>query len=184
MCLYRSDIYCILGLDYVELSVQENSSLVLFYNPQALAATLAEARNARWLARMGYPADTSQGGHAELLQRMLARLVDRAAETLATAAKDAGATLVGEVLKLDDTNESARAEAAVADFVFMFDLLHESITCPSSESVTTCQGMNLPDSCNTFFAAISSPPQHGTSMRTIVTDVMSFSRNISVSFSE
>ena len=79
MCLYRSDIYCILGLDYVELNVQEDSSLVLFYNPHALAATLTEARNARWLARMGYPADTSQGGEAVLLQRMLAHLVNRAA---------------------------------------------------------------------------------------------------------
>ena len=48
VCLYRSDIYCILGLDYVELNVQEDS--------------------------------TSQGGDAELLQRMLAHLVDRAAE--------------------------------------------------------------------------------------------------------
>ena len=46
--------------------------------------------------------------------------------------------------------------------------------------MTTCQGMNLPDSCNAFFAAISSPPQHGTSMRTMVTDLMSFSRKISV----
>jgi hypothetical protein len=80
VCLYRSDIYCILGLDYVELNVQEDSSLVLLYNPQALTATLAEPRNARWLARMGYPADTSQGGNAKLLQRMLAHLVDRAAE--------------------------------------------------------------------------------------------------------
>ena len=80
VCLYRSDIYCILGLDYVELNVQEDSSLVLFYNPQTLAATLTEPRNARWLARMGYPADTSQGGDAVLLQRMLAYLVDRAAE--------------------------------------------------------------------------------------------------------
>ena len=80
VCLYRNDIYCILGLDYVELSVQEDSSLVLFYNPRALAATLAEARNARWLARMGYPAASSQGGDAELLQRMLAHLVNRAAE--------------------------------------------------------------------------------------------------------
>ena len=63
-------------------------------------------------------------------------------------------------------------------------LLHESIIRPSSESVTTCQGMNLPDSCNAFFAAISRPPQHGTSMRTIVTDLTSFSRRISASFSE
>ena len=80
VCLYRSDIYCILGLDYVELNVHEDSSLVLFYNARTLAATLAEPRNARWLARMGYPADTPREGEAELLQRMLAHLVDRAAE--------------------------------------------------------------------------------------------------------
>ena len=60
--------------------MQEDSSLVLFYNPQALAATLAEARNARWLARMGYPADTSMEGGTEVLQGMLAHLVERAAE--------------------------------------------------------------------------------------------------------
>ena len=64
------------------------------------------------------------------------------------------------------------------------DISHKSIIRPSSERVTTCQGMNLPDSCNAFFAAISSPPQHGTAMRTIVTDLMSFSRKISVSFSK
>lgn len=79
VCLYRSDIYCILGLDYVELNVQEDSSLVLFYNPQTLSATLAEPRNARWLARMGYPADTSMEGGTEVLQGMLAHLVNRAA---------------------------------------------------------------------------------------------------------
>lgn len=41
----------------------------------------------------------------------------------------------------------------------------------------------LPEACSAFFAAISSPPQHGTSMWTKVTDVMSFSRMISVSYS-
>ncbi len=41
----------------------------------------------------------------------------------------------------------------------------------------------LPEACNAFFAANSRPPQHGTSMRTKVTDVMSFSRMISVSYS-
>ena len=51
----------------------------LFYNPQTLAATLAEPRNARWLARMGYPADTSMEGGTEVLQGMLAHLVNRAA---------------------------------------------------------------------------------------------------------
>ena len=37
-----------------------------------------------------------------------------AAETIANAAKDAGATLVGEVLKLDDTNESDKTDEMVA----------------------------------------------------------------------
>ena len=44
---------------------------------------------------------------------------------------------------------------------------HESITRPSSERVTICQGMNLPLASNAFFAAISSPPQQGTSIRTM-----------------
>jgi len=73
VCLYRSDIYGILGLDYVELRVEDESSLVLFYNPVKLAATLSERRNARWLARMGYPANASP-------RAMLAHLVQRAAE--------------------------------------------------------------------------------------------------------
>ena len=67
VCLYRSDIYCILGLDYIELKVEEASSLVLFYNPRALAATLAEARNRRWLARLGYP---GSGAAEELLAEL------------------------------------------------------------------------------------------------------------------
>ena len=75
VCLYRSDIYCILGLDYLELNVQEDSSLVLFYNPQTLAASLAEARNSRWLARMGYPAVTSQGGDKTVAEDVLGGLV-------------------------------------------------------------------------------------------------------------
>ena len=48
ICLYRSDIYGILGLDYMELKVERQSSLVLFYNPAVLGATLAESRNRRW----------------------------------------------------------------------------------------------------------------------------------------
>ena len=55
VCLYRSDIYGILGLDYIELKVEAESSLVLFYNPAVLDATLAERRNRRWLAHLGYP---------------------------------------------------------------------------------------------------------------------------------
>ena len=55
---------------------------------------------------------------------------------------------------------------------------------PSLEIVTTCQGMNLPLSRSAFSAALCSPPQQGTSIRTMVTLLMSLSRMISVSFSE
>ena len=40
-----------------------------------------------------------------------------AAETIANAAKDAGAMLVGEVLKLDDTNESDQTDGKIAAWV-------------------------------------------------------------------
>ena len=50
------------------------------------------------------------------------------------------------------------------------------------EMVTTCHGRNLPLSCKAVLAAYSSPPQHGTSMRTIVTLLMSFALMISVNF--
>lgn len=74
VCLYRSDIYDILRLDYIELKVEEESSLVLFYDPATLAATLADPRCSRWLARLGYPrVDAS-------LSAMLAHLVQRAAQ--------------------------------------------------------------------------------------------------------
>ena len=71
ICLYRSDIYGILRLDYLELKVEEQSSLVLFYNPATLNATLKERRNRRWLARLGYPADGT-------MRDMLAELRSRA----------------------------------------------------------------------------------------------------------
>ena len=58
----------------------------------------------------------------------------------------------------------------------------QSIRCPSTETVTTCHGMNLPLARSAAFAAASSPPQQGTSMRTTVRERMSFSRMISVSF--
>jgi hypothetical protein len=70
VCLYRSDIYVILGLDYVELKVEDKSSLVLFYNPSVLAATLAESGNRQWLARLGYP---EGGTAAELLAELRRR---------------------------------------------------------------------------------------------------------------
>ena len=71
VCLYRSDIYEILGLEYVELKVEDKSSLVLFYNPPALEATLQAPRNRRWLARLGYPQDGT-------MHQMLATLCRRA----------------------------------------------------------------------------------------------------------
>jgi len=70
VCLYRRDIYGILGLDYMELKVEEQSSLVLFYNPAVLDATLAEPRNRRWLARLGYP---EKGTTDELLAELRLR---------------------------------------------------------------------------------------------------------------
>lgn len=70
VCLYRSDIYDILCLDYIELKVEEESSLVLFYNPTVLTATLADNRNRRWLARLGYPED---GTTCELLTELRRR---------------------------------------------------------------------------------------------------------------
>ena len=70
ICLYRSDIYSILGLDYIELKFEERSSLVLFYNPQTLNATLKNRCNRLWLARLGYPVDgTIHDMLAELCRR-------------------------------------------------------------------------------------------------------------------
>ncbi len=40
-----------------------------------------------------------------------------AAETIAAAAKEAGATIVGEPLKLDDTNEADQTDAKIAAWV-------------------------------------------------------------------
>ncbi len=72
VCLYRSDIYVILGLDYVELKVEAESSLVLFYNPAALERTLAEKFSRRWLARLGYGQDWTTAEMLEELKRRAA----------------------------------------------------------------------------------------------------------------
>ena len=40
-----------------------------------------------------------------------------AADTIANAAKEAGATLVGEILKLDDTNEADQTDSKIAAWV-------------------------------------------------------------------
>ena len=72
VCLYRSDIYVILGLDYVELKVEAESSLVLFYDPAALERTLAEKSGRRWLARLGYGRDWTTAEMLEELKRRAA----------------------------------------------------------------------------------------------------------------
>jgi hypothetical protein len=72
VCLYRSDIYVILGLDYIELKVEEGSSLVLFYNPETLRRTLADKCNSRWLARLGYLPEWTTGEMLEELKRRAA----------------------------------------------------------------------------------------------------------------
>ena len=51
----RRDIFFTLRLAYVELAVEAASSLVLFYDPVALAATLETQSVRRWLAELGYP---------------------------------------------------------------------------------------------------------------------------------
>lgn len=51
----RRDIFFTLRLAHVELAVEAASSLVLFYDPVALAATLETQSVRRWLAELGYP---------------------------------------------------------------------------------------------------------------------------------
>ena len=62
----------ILGLDYIELKVEEGSSLVLFYNPETLRRTLADKCNSRWLARLGYLPEWTTGEMLEELKRRAA----------------------------------------------------------------------------------------------------------------
>ena len=62
-------------------------------------------------------------------------------------------------------------------------LPHPSSIFPSMETVTTCHGMNFPLARRADFAACSKPPQQGTSIRTTVSERMSFSERIAVSFS-
>ena len=59
----------------------------------------------------------------------------------------------------------------------------QSRILPSLEIVTTCHDRNLPLFWRAVSAALCRPPQHGTSMRTIVTLFISLFLIISVSFS-
>ena len=54
---------------------------------------------------------------------------------------------------------------------------------PSVEIVTICHGINFPLALRASVAAFASPPQQGTSIRTIVRLCMSFSVRIVVNFS-
>lgn len=69
-CLYRRDIYFTLKLDYIELRVEEGSSLVLFYNRETLERELSERMNRRWLVREGY---SEAGTMADCLEELKRR---------------------------------------------------------------------------------------------------------------
>ena len=58
-CLYRQDIFRTLGLNYIELQIQDHSSLVLFYHRETLHHTLQEPENKRLLRQFGYPENAS-----------------------------------------------------------------------------------------------------------------------------
>ncbi len=68
-CLYRRDIFFTLRLDYVELKVEKESSLVLFYARDRLAQTLRVPENQTWLRNLGYPADASLESYLLELKR-------------------------------------------------------------------------------------------------------------------
>lgn len=69
VCLHRRDILSILELDYVELLVERDSSLVLFYHPEAMEHALCDPANRAILARCGYPADADARALLNELQR-------------------------------------------------------------------------------------------------------------------
>ena len=69
LCLHRRDILGILELDYVELLVEHDSSLVLFYHPGTMERTLSEPANRAILNRCGYRTDAGCDGMLKELQR-------------------------------------------------------------------------------------------------------------------
>lgn len=60
-CLYRNDILEILGLNYLELKVDPESSLILFYHEKTLKKVLAEEENQEILNGFGYPQNDFHG---------------------------------------------------------------------------------------------------------------------------
>ena len=69
VCLHRRDILNILELDYVELLVELDSSLVLFYHPETMARTLSEPENLAILEQCGYRTDAGCAAMLDELQR-------------------------------------------------------------------------------------------------------------------
>ena len=63
-CLYRADILETLKLNYLELRVEEKSSLILFYHRETMAETLSDRKKLALLHELGYPAGS---GAEELL---------------------------------------------------------------------------------------------------------------------
>ena len=55
-CLYRADILETLKLNYLELRVEPESSLILFYHHETMAKTLSDTKNLSLLSTLGYPA--------------------------------------------------------------------------------------------------------------------------------
>ena len=70
-----------------------------------------------------------------------------------------------------------RTAKAVRTYIYI------SVSCPSTDMIATCHGMNLPLFCKAVLTAFSMPAQHGTSILTTVTLFISLFLIISVSFS-
>lgn len=54
-CLYRADILQTLKLNYLELRVEPESSLILFFHRETMAMTLSDTKNLSLLSTLGYP---------------------------------------------------------------------------------------------------------------------------------
>jgi len=59
VCLHRRDILNILELDYIELLVERDSSLVLFYHAETMKNALRDPANRAILTRCEYPVDAN-----------------------------------------------------------------------------------------------------------------------------
>lgn len=69
-CLYRDDILQSMKLNYLELRVEDESSLILFYHDETMKKALSDGGNPDLLQALGYPVDAGAG-------ELLAHLCDR-----------------------------------------------------------------------------------------------------------